>query len=593
VTASEFTFLALGLILGVVGGASFIEVLRARPAASREVRVTVSTDAIPRRRGSTLADDAFATAVPEPARGGPADRRMMDVPMTVQEIDRRTTVRSGVPTFTIAPDAPAAGPLPGRILQPTFPLADPPISRRPPGRDDPTPIGHGGDDPILAALLRNAFSADMRRKPVDEPAVSGWSGPARMTLGAVATLERPIALAASPDDATPLDATATAVGADPVAADTCGAERRIAAERCGLAVRARAGATEAADAVRSAQRAYDDLMRQADAANLIADPRAMRAEKEAAQARFRMTYDGSRTTDDAEAAARDWLVEINEINTAARTAQATVKRERAAAAVVATTLERLALEGDAARIAAETAEAACLAARQALAECDERSIVGATPPSPPPPAAWADHAMPSEDAGDDEPLAAALSGGGTPMIFRLVRGDRAALIALIEHLGGQDTAARRRWQQSLSGLVDAIIAVSIEAGALHFPAGHHFWGAYTEIQDREISQALSSLGHRFDGLGGFVDDRVPSQRDLSLALGYAGIDPMRTRQWPTETEMAALYHDVTVAADEHLAATAGELSLAELVALLGRRADPLAELWNEWGRVRSLLLEGA
>jgi hypothetical protein len=201
--------------------------------------------------------------------------------------------------------------------------------------------------------------------------------------------------------------------------------------------------------------------------------------------------------------------------------------------------------------------------------------------------------MPSDDGGDDEPLAAALSGGSTPTIFRLVRGDRAALIALIEHLGGQDTAARRRWQQSLSGLVDAIVAVSIEAGALHFPTGHHFWGAFTEVQDREISQALSSLGHRFDGLGGFVDDRVPSQRDLSLALGYAGIDPMRTRQWPTEGEMAALYRDVTVAADEHLAATAGELSLAELVALLGRRADPLAELWNEWGRVRPLLLEGA
>lgn len=191
------------------------------------------------------------------------------------------------------------------------------------------------------------------------------------------------------------------------------------------------------------------------------------------------------------------------------------------------------------------------------------------------------------------PLSAALTGGGTPTIFRLVRGDRAALIALVERLGGDDPVARRRWQLALSNMVDAIVAVSIEAGALEYPADHPFWGTFTLVQDREISQALASLGHRFDGMGGFVDERVPSQRDLSLALGYAGLDPMRMRTWPNEQEMAELYADVSVAADEHLAATAGDLSLSDLVALLGRRADGLADLWNEWGRVRPLLLEGA
>jgi len=40
-TASEFTFLALGLVLGVAAGAAVIEVLRARPPATRYVRVTV------------------------------------------------------------------------------------------------------------------------------------------------------------------------------------------------------------------------------------------------------------------------------------------------------------------------------------------------------------------------------------------------------------------------------------------------------------------------------------------------------------------------------------------------------------------------
>jgi len=37
----------------------------------------------------------------------------------------------------------------------------------------------------------------------------------------------------------------------------------------------------------------------------------------------------------------------------------------------------------------------------------------------------------------------------------------------------------------------------------------------------------------------------------------------------------------------------GGLTLGELVSLLGRRADALPELWNEWARVRPLLLAGA
>ena len=208
-----------------------------------------------------------------------------------------------------------------------------------------------------------------------------------------------------------------------------------------------------------------------------------------------------------------------------------------------------------------------------------------------PPAPWVERPGAADE--DDVPLTAALNTGGTPIIFRLVRGDRTALVALVDRLAGEDPTARRRWQLGLSNLVDAIVAVSIEAGALEFPADHQFWGAFTLVQDREIAQALASLGHRFDGLGGFTDERAPTQRDLSLALGYAGLDPMRIRSWPTETGLAELYRDVTVAADEHLAATAGDLSLSELVALLGRRADGLADLWNEWGRVRPLLLEGA
>ena len=119
---------------------------------------------------------------------------------------------------------------------------------------------------------------------------------------------------------------------DPV--DACAAERRVAAERCGLAVGARVRATEAADLLRAAQRTYDDHITAADAAAAIADARAVRREKEAAQSRFRAAYNGSKSTEEAEAAARDWLVDINEVNTAARTAAVTAKREKAAATTI-------------------------------------------------------------------------------------------------------------------------------------------------------------------------------------------------------------------------------------------------------------------
>ena len=65
---------------------------------------------------------------------------------------------------------------------------------------------------------------------------------------------------------------------------------------------------------------------------------------------------------------------------------------------------------------------------------------------------------------------------------------------------------------------------------------------------------------------------------------------MRIRQWPSETQMRELLHYVTVAADEYVWEAAGALTLGELVSLLGRRADALTDLWNDWGAVRPLLL---
>jgi hypothetical protein len=196
-----------------------------------------------------------------------------------------------------------------------------------------------------------------------------------------------------------------------------------------------------------------------------------------------------------------------------------------------------------------------------------------------------------EHPSGSDTLVAALRAGTPLRVVRLLRGDRNAMQELVAALADDSSDDRRRWQLALSDLVDAILTDSIEASALEFPTEHPFWGPFSLAQSRDITQALSSLGYRFDGLGGWVDERVPSQRDLSLALGYAGIDPMRMRHWPSEAEMQGLFSEVEVAAAEHVAGAAGDLTLGELVTMLGRRADGLTEIWNAWGRIRPLLLE--
>ena len=375
--------------------------------------------------------------------------------------------------------------------------------------------------------------------------------------------------------------------AGPSATGPCAEPRRLADERCELAVRARQQAGVAEETHRSAQRAYDQHEAAAETAAAAADPRAVRRAKDDAQARFRDGRASAMTSESVEAAARAWLLEINAINGDAREASAILTREREAAAAIALNLERLAVEADAARIAAETAESVCLTARETLAACEEAEaggVVGHLPAVP-------SQGSPGDGSADDDELAGALGGGGDPRIFRLLRGDRTALTEVVMALAGERPDDRRHWQAAIVDLIDAILADSIAAGSLEFPTDHPFWGAFTLEQDREIAAALSSLGFKFDGLGGWVDDRVPSQRDLSLSLGYAGLDPMRIRQWPTEVEMTELFRDVRVAAAEHLVASAGDLTLGELVTMLGRRADGLAEVWNHWGRIRPLLLE--
>jgi hypothetical protein len=593
VTASEFAFLALGLILGIATGAAIVEVLRARPPGSREIRVTVAPNSIHARRATTLADDTFASSSPPPAAGGPGDRRWND---------------AGPPLLD---DAPA-----GRRLDDRQADAAPHGDFGPPMRTAVRATSGGGlvavpmglePDPLTEAFRATAAKvavaatgggsssvapAESRAEPGQGVLVgdarSGSQGDTP-TAGAEATAATDAGRTAGTADRDPSSPSSGGSASGP-----CAEERRVADERCAVAKRAREGATGAAEALRVAQRTYDVHVGNAEAAAAAIDPRSVRTAKEAAQGRFRDARASATTRDDVEAAARTWLTEINEINHGTRDASMRIDRDRAAVTALAPVLERLAVEADAARISAERADEACMAAREAVAACDETIALEA-----------AASAAALRQAPDTDRIAAAMPAPedefepATPMgsragddavLFRILRGDREAMLGAVATLAGDDPDARRRWQTWLSGLAEALIARSIEASSFDFPLEHFFWGPLSQTQNRDIAAGLASLGHRFDGFGGWADERVPSQRDLSLAVGYAGLDPMRIRRWPTEAEMQELLAEVRVAADEYVVGAAGGLTLGEMVTLLGRRADALTELWNEWGTVRPVLL---
>ncbi len=611
-TASEFAFLALGLVLGGASGAALVEVLRSRPPAPREVRVTVAPNSIRARRAATLANETLDPAAGGPATGGPGDRRWTDIdPTTADPATVGRRVDDHVASASSSPSDGAAVGTPVRVAAGPPPAAIAPGSPRAPMRLSPATAGgpSGGlvavpmslePDPITQALRATAAA-------VSVAAMSSGDVARRATGARVGRAGAEVARSVADGSAGGGAANEAATGSLPTAAGAtdpagpCADERRVADERCAVAVRAREGAAAAAETLRVAQRTYDDHVGQADGAAAAADPRAVRTVKELAQHRFRDARAKAASRDDVESAARAWLGEINEINRATREATQRIERDRAAAAALAPVLERLAVEADAARISAERADEACLAAREAVAACDEARTLAAaaaaaapTAPTPEPRVGGAERMAAAAAAEADELEPATPMGsrsGDDAVILRILRGDRDAMLRVVARLAGDDPEARRRWQGLLSGLAEALVARSIEASAFDFPHEHPFWGPFNQAQSRDIATGLASLGYRFDGFGGWVDDRVPSQRDLAMAVGYAGLDPMRIRRWPTEAESQELLREVRVAADDYVAAAAGGLTLGEMVTLLGLRADGLTELWNDWGIVRPILLE--
>ena len=420
--ASDLGFLALGGILGLLAGAALLAVLRTRPPAPRQIRLTVTPGSVPIRPSRTTLDgDPFA---PEPgwmALGGPAGtRRLGTEPATA------TALAGGARNGTLVrSDAPHDGP----------PADSPPTETDtetglPDGETESVGIAIGsGPDPVLAAIAASGARAAKRDGSREDVVVvverPGEGGPLETTedglgvaileaairarragatakapgpqeagaaraesdvTGTIAVLTRPNQRAATNGHRTEARSRGTSGagsggghGADrptgdgqaaSASPDQCAEARTTVDERCALAERMRITAGHAAEVLRQAQGTYDAHIARAAAAEAIAESRAQRAAKDEAQNRFRTERSRAGSREAVEQAARDWLQEINRINAAAREAATTLAREREAAAALQASIERLTIEADAARLQAEGAEESCSLARKSLAAID-------------------------------------------------------------------------------------------------------------------------------------------------------------------------------------------------------------------------------
>jgi hypothetical protein len=602
VSSSEIGFLALGLGIGSAAGAAVLAAVRSRRGSRPEVRVTITPNAIPPRAVRSAAAAASLRRTPMP--GSPEEDAWRDA-VPVMAAPTLAAVSLDPRIGTDVPKAPAV--VSGTAV--AIPIVGGPAPRLP-NTVVSAPVA---DRPVTASGIAPGASAVVVGVAVAEAAANRGSlvtvatgdrldvgcGTAAVAIRARPPVLEPRLVIAGDAVAIPIVAAGsrrrtggpgTTPGAPSADLDPCADVRTTSAARCAAADTARDAARVAADALRETQRTHAALQARIEEAGATGDPRRVAAEKERLHAEFQATHGGIADADGAEAAARAWLTAVSELNARARESVARIQAGTEKLRTVAAAMERLEAEAERARVIADRAESDCLGAREELAQCEEREQ--AARPVPPPEGehpfaeGWPDAADTPFDPHPTEPADL----GRLPAVIRILRGDTAARETVVAALAGPDASARAEWHVRIARLTDAIAARAIEDGFVDLPDEHPFWGHFATEERREIVGALASIGFRYDGLQGFEDERVPSARDLSLAVGYAGLDRMRVRAWPAPADLAGLYAEARVAADLWLAQQADDLALARVVDALRTRASGLDEVWNAWGRVRPALL---
>lgn len=352
------------------------------------------------------------------------------------------------------------------------------------------------------------------------------------------------------------------------------AQERLAAA-CAEADRLSALAEQSALRLRDARRARAAFERQSEQSTALADPHRLADAKNTAHEMFREKLDRARDRAAVVAGTAEYLREVDRLNRAARAVAGQADTWAAHRRALDEQVNTLAMKAEAARVSAAAARQACLDARRALAHEDEAraGTVAAQPLASP-------AARPAE------------SRERTP-IEALLAGDRDALRALVPRLAEEVGLDAGRLQLLLLELREAIYEGALAAAALEFPSTSRFWTQFSRTDARALAAALGSLGRGFDGRHGWREGRPAESRELAMAISMAGRDARTLRVRPTGTDLDILWQGVTIDAIGFLRERSPDLALETLEPLTGARAEQLTELWNNWGRLRRLLLSPA
>jgi len=335
----------------------------------------------------------------------------------------------------------------------------------------------------------------------------------------------------------------------------------------------------------------------------VRDRRQLSVSKDEARAAYNTRLIQAKGATDMREAARAWLREIDRLNRQVTLADQRAEEVTRRANELEKALPGIELAADAARIAAESAQASCIDARRALAACEEeaqrRIRATSTTAEPFAPASTAVSSAPVAQAVvRPRPGGAPVAPGAMPRrlvrpISLVLRGDRKTLLALALSMAEETGVEAGRLQLLLLELREQLAARALEERFLRFPDGHPFWSQFPGGGARPVAHSLASMGYRFDGHGGWLDGRAPTIRELAIALSHVGYDPRGLRRPASQEAIDQLWQGTSVAVEEYLARQAPELDLEQVIACLGPRAAGLSELWDMWGRLRTLLLTPA
>lgn len=365
----------------------------------------------------------------------------------------------------------------------------------------------------------------------------------------------------------------------------CAPARAEVDQRCVDAERLAQAAALAQQRLREAKRQLAELGHQRDTDVRVLDRRQLNEAKEQARKAYRELVAQATGPAEVQAAASAWLREMDQLNRQLAQAETRGGHVTDRAAALQRAMPGMDLAADAARIAAETAQVACIEARRQLAACEEETgrRIAATGPS------VRATANPTQASSAASPAPRAHIAGAAPIAL-LLRGDRQALLGLTLRLADETGVEAGRLQLLLLELRGQIAARALEEHALAFPAEHPFWSQFNPDAGRQMVASLASLGFAFDGRQGWRDGRSPAIRDLALALANCGYDPRTLRRPAGQAAIDGLWQGTTVLVEEFLVNQAPDLALGRLVELLGPRGSRLGELWDMWGRLRPLLL---